>query len=75
MQNTDKARQALKIVCESIVEVIDNSSQTFGVPGGHLYAMLMQYMNLDTFEKIMGALVKAGKITKRGECYYSATKQ
>ena len=42
-----------------------------GCPAGPLYAAFMTTgLGLDSFEAIMGTLVKAGKVTKRGHRYY-----
>lgn len=35
------------------------------VPSGHLYARLMGQMSLETYEIVIGALVKAGLVTKK----------
>ena len=71
MNNTDKAHQMLKLLGDAICETICESPN--GAPGGHLYAALMTYgMGLETFEAIMAALVTAGKVIKRGDCYYAA---
>jgi len=43
-----------------------------GVPGGTLYATLMTYgCTLSQYEQIMGALVSAGRLEKRGELYFA----
>jgi len=34
------------------------------VPSGHLYARLMEYMSIETYEKLIGILVEAGKIKR-----------
>lgn len=44
-----------------------------GAPGGVLYAALMVHgLSLGTFESIMGALVRIGKLRKSGELYFLA---
>lgn len=61
----------LKAICDSIVEAVAVGG-TLGVPGGTLYAALMtQGCTLAQFEAIMGALVAAGKLDKRGELYFA----
>ncbi len=37
-----------------------------GVPAGHLYARVMEYMTLDTFDTYIDILVEAGRITNHG---------
>ena len=37
-----------------------------GIPSGHLYAMVMDIMNLETFNSIIDLLIKSGKVTKTG---------
>ena len=42
-----------------------------GCPGGIMYAAFMNVgMTLELFEQITDALVRAGRITKRGHCFY-----
>ena len=44
-----------------------------GAPAGPLYAAFMQQGGtLPQFEAIMAALVEAGRLKKRGHCYFSA---
>ena len=33
-----------------------------GIPSGHLYAMMMDLMSLDTYDSIIDLLKKAGKV-------------
>lgn len=62
MANTVKALLAL---CETVIEAVNESPN--GLPEGHLYAALMGVgMNLDTFNKLVGILVSAGKVRKQG---------
>ena len=66
-----RVTKALSAVCDTVVETV-NEAGDLGVPGGHLYAAMMTIgMSLGTFEQIMAALVKAGKVRKAGECYHS----
>jgi hypothetical protein len=45
-----------------------------GAPGGIIYAALFaQGCTLNQFQTIMDALVRAGKVTRDGECYHIAT--
>jgi len=51
-------------IVDVIQEAIDASPH--GIPSGHLYAMLMSHMTIDTYTQIIGAMVKAGRITNHG---------
>ena len=63
---------ALKRILDAIIETVKESGP-MGAPGGILYAGLMaQGCSLNQFESIMGGLVRAGKLTKQGECYHAA---
>ena len=59
----------LKLLCDAIVEAVEVAGD-HGAPGGVLYAALMGHMSLSTFEGLMAALVKAGKLTRRGQLYF-----
>lgn len=68
----EQQKAAILEIMAAIVETVKDLGPQ-GAPGGHLYAALMGVMRLDQFEVFMGALVKAGKLVKRGECYFLAT--
>ena len=60
----------LRRIGRAILETVRESGQ-FGAPGGILYAALMeQGCTLDQFEQIMSGMVRAGVLTKEGECYH-----
>jgi len=64
--------QALKQICDAVIDTVKQSGP-MGAPGGILYAALMAYgCSLSQFESLMGALVRAGKLTKHGDCYRAA---
>ncbi len=63
---------ALKQICDAVIDTVKQSGP-MGAPGGILYAALMAYgCSLSQFESLMGALVRAGKLTKHGDCYRAA---
>jgi hypothetical protein len=48
----------------TLINVIAEAIEALGtVPSGHLYARVMQYMSLATYETILRMLEDAGKIT------------
>jgi len=51
-------------IVDAIQEAVDACPQ--GMPSGHLYARLMPYMGIDTYNQIIAAMVKAGRITNHG---------
>lgn len=51
--------QTVNVVGEAIKELGE-------VPSGHLYASVMGYTDIHTYNTIIGLLVKAGKITNKG---------
>lgn len=63
------AVDVIKAVCGAVIEAVEVAGD-HGAPGGVLYAALMGHMSLSTFEGLMAALVKAGKLTKRGQLYF-----
>lgn len=57
-------------VLEAVVETVRECPE--GCPGGILYAGLMTLgCNLSTFEAMMAALVREGKLEKRGQVYFA----
>jgi hypothetical protein len=69
---TPESQRQLALVVRAVVETIDECPD-FGAPGGHIYAALMEIgFSLEAFEKLMAALVKSGKVIKRGHCYFPA---
>jgi hypothetical protein len=69
----DKAQAiaALRQIANAVVETVNEQPQ--GAPAGPMYlAFMAQGMSLNQFEQITGALVAAGRITRRGDCFYPA---
>lgn len=72
---TTEQANALRRIAAIIIEAVAAADQTIGAPGGHLYAALMHAgCTLAQYEQIMAGLVRAGLLTKRGECYFVAAK-
>lgn len=64
--------KALSLIVHAVVDTVKQAGP-LGAPGGVMYAALMaQGCALSQFESLMGGLVRAGKIQKRGECYFPA---
>ena len=71
MRNHRQAVAFVRHVFNAIVETVNE--QPDGAPAGPMYAAFMAHgMSLEQFEQITGALVAAGKIKRRGNCFYPA---
>jgi hypothetical protein len=62
MNMTNQERAAI----ETVLAVGSAIRELKSVPSGHLYARLMGHMNLETYNKIIGILVKTGAVTNEG---------
>ncbi len=63
--------KAVLALADAISEAVN--SMPNGIPAGHLYAMMMQYMTLDQFNMIMSTLVSMKKVRKQGLLYLPAS--
>lgn len=62
--------EALRAIGRAILEAV-RAAGNLGAPGGHLYAALMvSGCTLPQYEQIMGGMVRAGVLTRSGECYH-----
>ena len=61
MTNKEILSRYLKVIFEAIEEAGEN-----GIPSGHLYAILMEFMSLQTYQAIIDGLTKMGLITHKG---------
>ena len=72
MMDERKQKEALVLLCEAILETVAVAQEPFGAPSGVLYAGLMQFgLNLESYQQIMGTLVRSGFL--RGpdsHCYH-----
>ena len=57
----DKLLQIIKAINDAIKEAGD-----FGIPSGHLYATLMEFMSLESYQMIIDGLVRNRMITNKG---------
>jgi hypothetical protein len=69
---TTTAQDALRLIVSATLEAVAAAGPT-GAPAGALYAALAtQGATLSQFESLMGALVRAGRITQQGHLYFVA---
>lgn len=65
------AREIGNIIVETVTE-----AGSRGAPAGYLYAALMHIgMTLSTFETLMAALVRAGRLRRKGLLYFAPTEE
>lgn len=62
MNDTEATFSRLKPILDTVQEIIKGAGSQ-GIPSGHLYAMLMAYMDLQTYQTMIGLMVKAGGVT------------
>lgn len=68
----DQKRAAILMIIDAIIDTIREAGP-LGAPGGVMYAALMAHgITLAQFEQLMGAIVRSGKVVKRGQCYHIA---
>lgn len=54
--------ERVKPVLDAIQEIVTGAGSQ-GIPFGHLYAMLMGYMDLQTYHSVIALMVRAGGVT------------
>jgi hypothetical protein len=69
--NTMSKHNAIMAALNAIVDAVKESGKQ-GLPSDHLYALVMAHMSLDTYQQVIAALVKAGKIDQRGQVLFAA---
>ena len=62
MNDIEATFSRLKPILDTVQEIIKGAGSQ-GIPSGHLYAMLMTYMDLQTYQTMIGLMVKAGGVT------------
>ena len=60
-----------KLGCIIHETIKETDLDKIGVPEGHIYAALIDRLDLTTFERIIAALVKAGKLRKCGNLLFA----
>ena len=64
-------REAVRQIADAVVESVRVAGDQ-GAPGGMLYAALMAHgASFSQYQSLMGALVRAGKVTRRGDLYFA----
>lgn len=70
MSLTVEQAKVIRALADAIIDAVKASGPT-GAPGGAIYAALMTSgCPLEFYQSLMEALVKAGKLQRRGECYF-----
>lgn len=69
MTDIRKALEALLGVADTICELV-KAKGSLGMPSGDLYAILMGYMSLEAYQKLMSAIVQAGRLRYNYHCYW-----
>jgi hypothetical protein len=59
----------MRLALQAILDAVREAGP-IGAPGGVLYAALLGRISLPQFERVMGALVKAGKLRREGDLYH-----
>jgi len=54
------------LVLDTVNQAIKKAGQD-GIPSSHLYAMLMEYMSLHTYQAMIDVLIKAKQIKNTGQ--------
>lgn len=63
--NADTKRQVQCLVATNLA--LSESIRELGeIPAGHLYARCLDYLDLDTFERLIGIIVDSGVVERRG---------
>lgn len=68
MTSEQAENTAVAIGC-AIVEAVKAAGDE-GVPGGHLYVVLMGRLTLQAFNDITARLCQMNLLEKRGQCYH-----
>jgi hypothetical protein len=68
--NERRAARALLAICDALLDAVKVAG-SHGAPSGILYAATMRHLTLQQYQTVMGALEEAGKVTKRGQCYFA----
>jgi predicted transcriptional regulator len=67
---TPQAKRTALQIANAVLETVNEAGEN-GAPAGVMYAAFMAHgMSLAMFEAVTEALVDAGKIVKRNNCFY-----
>jgi hypothetical protein len=71
---TNQQIMALRMLAEAIEDAC-KAGGAVGAPGGVIYSALTAHgVTFQQYQQIMSGMVRAGRIVKRGECYFPAAK-
>lgn len=62
----------LKPILDAVQEIIAAKGDR-GLPSGHLYAMLMEHMDLDTYQKMIELMVRTGSVTLKNHVLHATS--
>lgn len=65
-----KTFDSLKSLLDTLQEIIAATGKR-GLPSGHLYAMLMGHMDIDTYQKLIDLMVEAGGVTLKNHVLHA----
>ena len=57
-------RSAVDAYCVALTAIGDTIRRAQSIPSGHVYAAVMGYMSLDSYNAILNALMKAGLVQR-----------
>jgi len=63
MVTKEQAAAAIRVV-QAVAEAIREAGE---IPAGHLYALMMNVTDLAGFDRIVGLLIDAGVVLKKGD--------
>lgn len=66
-QKSDKMNDVVNAIHDIIV-----AAGVQGIPSGHLYAMLMNYMALDTYQNVIALMMKTCGVTLKNHVLHAA---
>lgn len=71
---TKQVKAAVEI-CKALEDVIVNATEREGgIPSGHLFAMVMEHLDIETYSKFIDLLVKSGRVKRAQSHMLTSTK-
>lgn len=70
-----RQQTAIVRIATAVIETIEECGDQ-GASGGVLYAALMPLgLSFENFQAVMSACVESGRVSQRGQCYFSPRKE